>query len=764
MEYQDNHLTLKFTIIVRFILALSFVAPLSLFAAPDYIGSESCQSCHQPEYQAWQGSHHQLAMQPAVGDAVLGNFSNSHFSKDGVTSTFFKDGDRFMVNTDGPDGKLQDYVISYVFGVDPLQQYMVDFAEGRIQVLDIAWDSRSESQGGQRWFSLHPDETIPAGDILHWTGPNLNWNYMCADCHSTNLQKNLDVDTGAYQTSWTDINVACEACHGPGSRHKEWADAAVAGGEDKTKNKGLTVSLNERDDVNWHTDSKTNLPVRSQENQSRAEIQVCARCHSRRAQLSDDFVPGQPFMDAYHPALLTEGLYYADGQMQDEVYVWGSFRQSKMYEAGVTCADCHDPHKAELSAPGELVCYQCHAPEQYASEAHHFHAPESEGASCVECHMPATTFMGVDARHDHGFRIPRPDVSLELGSPNACNQCHDDQDAAWSVAQLEKWYGTQPLGFQNYAGVFSAARQNTLNAPGLLLELAMDGAQSGMARATAYSHLGAGLNQNSMMLLQQGLNDSDPLIRQGVLTALESVPPEQRIVALPAVWDEVRSVRIQAARLLAAYPEGKLRADRQQKLDGVIEEYIAAQLFNGERPESQINLAGLYQEQQKFVDAELAYRKALQLQPKFVPAYVNFANMLSARERGTEAVNLLAAGIAEIPESADLYHALGLSKVRQKQAADAINDLSQAALLAPENRRYQYVYAVALQSVGEIDRAIEVLQTSLAHSPGDIEVLYALVTFNRDAGRNPAALAYAKKLQVILPDNPDIARLMESLE
>ena len=755
---------MKLTILDRFILALLLIVPLSSFAAPDYIGSESCQSCHQPEYEAWQGSHHQLAMQPAVGSAVLGDFSNNPFSKDGVTSTFFKDGDRFMINTDGPDGELQDYEISYVFGVYPLQQYMVDFPQGRIQVLDIAWDSRSEAQGGQRWYSLHPDEKIPAGDILHWTGPNLNWNYMCADCHSTNLQKNFDADAGTYKTSWTDINVSCEACHGPGSEHNEWADALVDGSEYKAVNKGLTANLNERDGVKWHTDSKTHLPVRSRENQSRAEIQVCARCHSRRAQISDDFVPGQPFMDAYHPALLTEGLYHADGQMQDEVYVWGSFRQSKMYEAGVTCSDCHDPHEADLRAPGDQVCFQCHTPDQYASPEHHFHKPDSQGASCVECHMPATTFMGVDARHDHGFRIPQPDVSLELGSPNACNQCHSDQDATWSVAQLKKWYGTRPVGYQNYAGVFSAARQNTLNAPGLLLELAMDGAQSGIARATAYSYLGAGLNQNSMMLIQQGLNDSDPLIRQGALTALETVPMEQRIIALPAVWDEVRSVRIQAARLLAAYPAGKLRADRQKKLDGVIEEYVAAQLFNGERPESQLNLAGLFQEQQKFVDAELAYRKALQLQPQFIPAYVNFANMLNAQGRGTEAMNLLAAGIAEIPDSADLYHALGLAKVRQKQVTDAINDLSRAASLAPENRRYSYVYAIALQSVGEIDKAIEVLQASLANNPGDIEVLYALVTFNRDAGLNAAALEYAKTLQAMLPNNPDIDKLVESLE
>jgi predicted CXXCH cytochrome family protein len=754
----------KLNFLVRCLFALIFCAPVPLLFAAEYIGEEGCQACHQEEYQAWQGSDHQLAMQVADKNTVLGDFSHITFSKDGITTTFFTDQNRIMVNTEGPDGKLQDYQISHVFGVYPLQQYMVKFPKGKIQVLDIAWDSRPLEQGGQRWFSLHPDEIIPAGDILHWTGPNLNWNYMCADCHSTNLQKNFDLATENYDTTWTDISVSCEACHGPGSEHKAWADTVAAGGEYKIENKGLTVSLDERQGVEWHTDSKTGLPVRSLANNSRAEIQVCARCHSRRSQLSDDFVPGQPFMNAYHPALLTEGLYYADGQMQEEVYVWGSFRQSKMYQAGVSCSDCHDPHAADLKLPGEQVCYQCHAPDRYASKEHHFHEPESEGASCVECHMPATTFMGIDKRNDHAFRIPRPDVSVSQGTPNACNQCHRVQKAEWSLEQLKKWYGSTPRGYQDYAGTLSAARLATIDAPGFLQQLAMDVNQPGIARATAFSQLGAGLNQNSLMLIQQGLNDEDPLVRQGALTALETAPPEQRILALPAVWDEVRSVRIQAARLMAAYPAGQLREDRQAKLDSVIEEYVQSQKFVGERPEAQLNLASLHQDRQQFVEAELAYRKALQLQAQFVPAYVNFAHMLSGLGREIEAANLLSAGIDEVAESADLYHALGLSKIRQQQTANAINDLARATSLAPESRRYQYVYAIALQSVGDIDKALEVLQASLERNPSDLEVLYALVTFNRDAGRKPSALKYAKQLQSMLPENPDITKLVQSLQ
>lgn len=733
------------------------------FAAPEYIGETACRSCHQAESEQWNGSHHQLAMQEANDESVLADFNRTRFSKDGVVSTFFVDQGRYMVNTDGPDGSLQDFEITYVFGVYPLQQYMVKFPQGRVQVLDIAWDTRSKIEGGQRWYSLHPDERIPAGDILHWTGPNMNWNYMCADCHSTNLQKNYDAEVKSYQTSWSEINVSCEACHGPGSAHQDWAEK----GEDTAQaDKGLTVLLDERVGVSWLINSDTKLPERSHANTARKEIQVCARCHSRRSQLSDDFLPGQPFMNAFHPATLTDGLYYSDGQMQDEVYVWGSFRQSKMYETGVSCSDCHNPHSTKLKAPGEQVCYQCHAPQTYASEKHHFHSPDSEGGNCISCHMPPSTLMGVDERNDHSFRIPRPDLSVLAGTPNACAQCHLGQTANWAVDRLKDWYGVQPKGHQQFAPALLASRIGDISAAQRLQALAMNPNQPGIARATAFSEMAAWQDQQSLMLIQQGLNDVDPLVRQGALSGLENAPMQYRIMALPAVWDEVRSIRIQAARMLAAYPADQLRKDRLDKLNGVLEEYIQTQLFNAERPESQINLGTLYFEQGKAVAAEQAYRNALELQPQFIPAYVQLAQMLAGQGRQKEAMAIYQAGLAAVPDldSAPLYHALGLSQVRQKEMESALASLARAAELDAMNQRYQYVYAVALQSAGELDQAIAVLERVLARSPGEVDILYALVTFNRDAERREAALEYAMKLQLLLPENPQIKQLMDSLQ
>ena len=747
--------------IVAALISLLFVS--SVYAL-EFVGRQTCKTCHQQQDKNWSGSPHDLAMQEATEKTVLGDFSDVKFKNFDLVTTFYRQADKFMVRTDGPDGKLQDYEIRYTFGVYPLQQYLVPFSDGRLQVLDIAWDSRDKSAGGQRWYHLHPEEEITADDILHWTGPNLNWNYMCADCHSTDLKKNLDVKTGAYHTRWSEMDVSCEACHGPGAEHQKWAQALADGGEYKTINKGLSADLTERKNSHWLIDKKTGKLIRSTPNRSRNEIEVCARCHSRRSQLTDDFVPGQPFMDAYHPALLSAGLYYADGQMHDEVYVWGSFQQSRMQHAGVTCSDCHDPHSTQLREPGEKVCYQCHNAENYASRKHHFHKQGSTGANCVECHMPATTFMGVDRRHDHGFRIPRPDLSVEIGTPNACNQCHSDKTASWSAQQVKQWYGHTPEGFQQFAPALNAAWQQQPGAYMMLFNLAMDDKQPVIARATALSQLSGVADREALMLLQQNLNADDPLLRLGALQAVELYPVQQRLLAFPLVWDDIKAVRILAARLMAGYPQDQIKDEQAEVLKAAINEYIEAQEFNGERAESLVNLAGLYIDMDDFTQAEEAYRKAIKLQPQFVPAYINFAQMLKNLSREKEAANTLTAGIQQVPESASFYHALGLSQIRQKDVNSALQSLGKAATLDADNNRYQYVYAVALQSAGKVNLALEILLKTHDAHPYDTDVLYTLVTFSRDAGRRKQALLYANKLQALVPGNPDIEKLVQQLK
>src|SRR5258708_7735285 len=184
-----------------------------------FVGSEGCAACHKLQHMAWRDSQHAHAMQHARGAAVLGDFNNTTFTKDGVVTTFLRRDGRFFLRTAGPDGRPGEFEIAFTVGVAPLQQYLVQMPRGRLQAFGIVWDTRPAAAGGQRWFDLYPGQELPAGDPLHWTGIQQTANFMCIDCHATNPRNNLDAAANAYSSSWTEVGGGCEACHGPGGGH-----------------------------------------------------------------------------------------------------------------------------------------------------------------------------------------------------------------------------------------------------------------------------------------------------------------------------------------------------------------------------------------------------------------------------------------------------------------------------------------------------------------------------------------------------------------
>jgi cytochrome c553 len=343
-------------IAVATILANNPSATVRADEPASFVGGQVCAGCHAAETERWAGSHHALAMQKATPATVLGDFADAKLGHFGVVTSFSRSGDRFVVRADGPDGALHDYEIAYTFGVYPLQQYLIALPGGRLQALGIAWDSRAKEQGGQRWFHLYPAQRLPAGDRLHWTGRDQTWNYMCTDCHSTDLRKSYDLATNEYATTWTDVDVSCEACHGPGSRHVAWAQShagtasnAGAPGLSETDRQGLTNWLKATDTGHWEMNPDTGIARRTEPLAS-AELDTCAACHSRRRVITKDAVPGTPFLDSYAPAYLEPGLYNADGQIDGEVFEYGSFVQSRMFQAA-------SPVRTAMSLTA-LICVQ----------------------------------------------------------------------------------------------------------------------------------------------------------------------------------------------------------------------------------------------------------------------------------------------------------------------------------------------------------------------------------------------------------------------
>ena len=679
----------------------------------EYVGTSACASCHSTEAELWRGSHHDLAMQDANGDAVLGDFSGVTFTENGITSVFFRRDGGFFVRTEGADGTLQEFEVSHVFGVDPLQQVLIPFPDGRLQALAIAWDTRPIGSGGQRWFSLYPEEQIAHDDVLHWTGPAQNWNFMCAECHSTGVEKNYDLASNRYATTWNEIDVGCEACHGPGSLHVRWSES---GADPTRRGRGFAVDL--RNDALWQFSGESPIARRARPRTSHAEIDTCARCHARRANIAEP-APDGAFLDAYRPALLDADLYHADGQIQNEVYVWGSFLQSRMYAAGVTCSDCHDPHALAIDEP-DRACVACHEPDTFSTKAHHHHGEDSPGASCVACHMPAQTYMEIDPRRDHSIRIPRPDLTQKVESPNACTQCHTERTARWATDAATRMWGPSQRDRAHWGETLHAGRNAQPGAHAALAHLAADSDAPAIVRASSLRLLRARPGPELSRALELGARDEDPLVRLAAAELAGLLAAHERYAATKhLLHDPVFAVRIEAARALAMVPSELWTPRERDALMRGLEEYREAQWRNRDRPEAHVNLGALYAQIGDLDNSRIEYETALRVGPHFVPTYLNLADLNRALDRDEEGEHLLREALAIAPDSADAHHALGLLLVRQRQLSAALIELERAATLAPEQARYVYVYAVALDSAGEPDRAREVLETARQRHPED---------------------------------------------
>ncbi len=702
-------------------------------AEASFAGRDSCIGCHGEAYDQWRGSDHDNAMDLATDDTVLGDFDNAEFTHAGITTRFYRKGDGFFVNTEGPGGAMDEFEIRYTFGIEPLQQYLVPFSGGRLQALPIAWDTERE-----RWFTLNPDTVIAPNDWLHWTRNGQNWNGMCAECHSTNLEKNFDPDTGTYATTWSEIDVSCEACHGPGSRHVAWAGVDAASRE-PIDNYGLEVMSGNLD--------------------NRQYVDICAPCHARRSEIAD-YAHGQAsLLEHFVPALLDDGLYHPDGQILDEVYVWGSFVQSKMYQNGVKCGDCHDPHSLALLREGNALCTHCHEADTYDTTAHHHHpmtvegAP-GDGAQCVKCHMPEQPYMVIDYRADHSLRVPRPDLSDSLGVPNSCSQggCHDDQELDWVVNAYTKWYGESRE--PHYGSVLAAAWAGAPDAQDGLIALAEDPQTATIVRATALRALGGYPPERSLPVMQRALADDEALLRHTAVEALAigSTETYAKLIG-PLLFDPVRAVRMRAAAQLAGIPREFLSGEQSAALDRELEVYVAAMRSMLDFAPSGLNLGNLYDAQGDAVAAEASYRKAIEVDGLFFPAKMNLAILLSRTGRDQEAESLLREVLDAYPEQYDAAYSLALLLVASGDPDEALLYLDQAAGGLPDRPRIHYNRGLLLAQLGRDEDAEQALRNALRLEPESVDYLYGLIDFYARRNRLEEALELSRRLTEAHPGN-----------
>ncbi len=749
-------------VVATIVIILSFPAYLlrefishNMKALPDvdkatFVGSKKCAECHRSDYELWLSSDHAHSMAYANDSTVRGDFNNITFVSDGFRNRFYKKDGKFYVYTRGPEGKAGNFRVPYTFGYHPLQQYLVPFGKGRLQCLPFAWDTQRK-----RWFNLHDTmyqgQIIKPNDWLYWTNNGQNWNGMCADCHSTNLKKNYNPVQHTFHTTWSEINVGCEACHGPGSKHLEWA---------------ALPEMSRLDNDNM------GLLVKTRGITSDDYVKQCARCHSRREVFSDFHDPWNEMLDYMDPQLLLGPYYFPDGQIHSEDYVYGSFTQSLMYRNGVKCSDCHDVHSGKVKYQDNRLCLQCHRAAEYDTYKHYFHKKIGEpgkplefgngktvkvgaGSLCINCHMPGRYYMGVDFRRDHSIRIPRPDLTVSLGVPNACNQCHTNKSAQWAEKYINKWYGISRR--PHYGTVMAEGRKGDTSAIQPLIKIAQasDVLYAPIVRATAVALLCNYQGDDSRKAVEKAMDDADPMVRLAAVKNYRINDGKSFLRNMQTLLhDPVMAVRMNAALKLTMVPAKMRDTSYNQAFQKALGEYKNAMEYMADFPSSMFNLGMMYGSIGQIDKAQAAYQEALRIDHRFYPAEVNLAMIYNREQRNDKAEALFRDVMKKDSSMHGVVYSLGLLLVEEKKYDQALQYLKKAGALMPERSRIFYNLGLLYQMLGNTAEAEKALKKALHLEPDNPDYLYALVNHYIRTGHPDMAKPLAIKLEQKYPSSP----------
>ncbi|MFN5169895.1 MAG: tetratricopeptide repeat protein [Cyclobacteriaceae bacterium] len=706
--------------------------PVAQVSPPTYVGSTRCQSCHTQQAKDWQLSDHYHAMAHATDSTVLGDFNDINFTADGVTTRFFKKDGKFFLNTQGEDGRYHDYPVLYTFGIFPLQQYLIEFPGGRLQATRVSWDDREK-----KWFNQYPGQAIHPRDWLHWTGNGQNWNTMCASCHSTELRKNYDFVSDRYATTWKEINVGCETCHGPGSRHVEWANQK---NPNPIQNAGLFYGKEANPEM---------------------QLNTCAPCHARKADIAAVPLQTTELMDDLIPQIISNEFYHADGQIDDEDYEYGSFAQSKMFHREVRCSNCHNPHSGKMLAAGNALCMSCHEPK-YDKPEHHFHAVNTEGAQCINCHMPVKTYMGNDHRRDHSFRIPRPDQSVVFGTPNTCTGCHANKTNQWAAKAVEKWYG--PARAYHFSDDLLPGSRLDKDSEPHLRKLLADTTQPAIARATAAYYLGSLVTPSSATVLTQALTDTKAMVRYYALRALENFPIDVwRSAATGLLTDRVRAVRIAAADLFHPYGIAQVPPEYQSSFKMADAENRQYLRYQTDFAVGNVMLADYEMQDNDHVNAIIHYVRGLKKDSLMNYARLNLSAAYSQAGNNEEALKTLTEALAVDAKNDRIHFNLALLYFEMGDPGRAAASFAEAVKLGSRNPGVYYNYGLLLQQMGKVEQAEAIWRKGYALQPDAVNINFVLASLYLQQNKIDLANVHAQVVFEQDPGNPQYAPLLARL-
>lgn len=687
--------------------------------------SEQCLGCHPSEVKAWQSSHHFFAMQEATAQFIQGDFSNTLYQDESGWTRFYQQNGGYFIETGKPNQQGESYPVKYTFGVEPLQQILVDIGQGRLQAYTVAWDSRSKAEGGQRWYNLYQN-THEAESPFYWKGQFNNWNARCAQCHSTGLQRHYEVESDHYQTTWKAINVSCESCHGNANRHIELKKNNL-----EATHSGFESPLNRRS--SWVFEEGNPTAVLANKGtvfSTQGLLDECAACHSRRISLIDGEERGQ-FSQHFIPRLAIPELYHLDGQIRDEVYVYGSFTQSKMSSSGVSCTHCHDSHTAKVFTLDNALCAQCHLPTEFDTQAHTLHKENTSGSQCIDCHMPYTTYMGVDNRRDHAFRVPNPWVSEAFGNKDVCVECHTDKNSQWSQMQLEQKREAIFGDFSDIGPAVLLNQQQPKQGQANIRKWVRDLRQPEMRRAVLVTYLDVHQADNLETLFQLS-SDPSYLVKLAVLQVLERADFAAQVqIGFGLLYDENKNVRLEAIQLLAPALRQSIPQEARAPLEEKLRESIATYQAQQDLLSAQLALGDLAYKVGNIAQAKVQYENAIQIEPAFLPAKVNLASILRESGELKASKSLLHQVLDVEPNQALALFNLGLVHILESDIGQAVALLEKASDLEPENTQYGLTYLLALERKGEKVRALLELERLKVLTPNDPVLMQLDVRLNQ---------------------------------
>jgi len=703
------------------------------FTTATYVGTAACQSCHQKEHQDYLGSDHIKAMQEPTDSSVLGDFETS-FEADGVKSSFFKKDNKFYINTQGSNGLNQDFEVKYAFGYYPLQQYLIEFPDGKMQASRLSWDSKNK-----KWFNQYAGQKIHHRDWLHWTGNSQNWNTMCASCHATNLQKNYDLLTDTYQTTMSEKTVGCESCHGAGSAHIDFVKSEDFKAGEKIENAALTYGKNAN---------------------NKLQINTCAPCHARKTDLNPKQVQSAELLDNLVPELISNEYYFADGQQNAEDYEYGSFAQSKMFKNNVSCSNCHNPHSGKLLKAGNALCLNCHAPE-YNTQQHHFHVVNTTGAQCINCHMMDKTYMGNDARRDHSFRIPRPDQSVVYKTPNACKNCHTNKSNEWASKAVVNWYG--PKRAYHFSDDLLPGSLLNDRSEAHLVKLLSDTSQPAIARATAAYYLKDIQSYQSASSLLGSLKDLEALVRYQSLRSLENFDPTIWVqTAGLCLNDPVKVVRIAAADLYHRLPKNQVPANFRISYEQANKENLQFLKYQADFAVGDIMIGDYHLQEGDHQNAITQYLKGLQKDSLMNYARLNLSTSYNSIGRNDLALKTLLDAKEIDPKNDRIYFNLGLLYYEMGNSVLAMQNFEAGVKIGSINPNLYYNCGLLLQQSNKMKEAEAIFLKGYRISPLNEKMNFALASYYMGKNQPNLARKYIVNLQKINPTNPAYLELFRT--